>query len=164
MQFAGAQKTEGSDEYLSRRIASNNYFGDVSFNTLYFLLGHITNQAVQFSKRINLYTHVVQVLQQEHVDNYDPEIQAYESYYETVLDNKSRIESEIDFYWQYVLKYFENNGEEDGDQRPSNAGLNHSQIQGQHDLRKSVQKLNKVLDGVVRGSVVAAHNEGGEAE
>lgn len=53
---------------------------------------------------------------------------AYESYYETVLDNKSHIEAEIDFYWQYILKYFENNGEDDdfgagGQRRSSHPGM-----------------------------------------
>jgi len=87
----GASKMMGEgDQYQERKVASRNYFGEVDFTTLHFLLRETVEVMIECKKRMNLYQRIATInegsaLQQVFTAKHND----YELYYNQLAKNKS---------------------------------------------------------------------------
>lgn len=145
--LVGDADSDAIDEEVKQRadfriaMQSGSFLREVQFETLRTLLRETVDQMVKTRKRIHLYERIVRVNEgsklskifQEKVDN-------FEKFYDHLSANKDLIDAEVDFYWDFINKYIDNQAdfalqELDGFQSVEAIQLNrqqHSVLSGAH--------------------------------
>ena len=148
----GEADSDAIDEEARQRadfriaMQSGSFLREVQFETLRTLLRETVEQMVKTKKRIHMYDRITKVNEGSRLSAiFKEKIVNLDRYYEHLETNKHLIDTEVDFYWDFINKYIDNQAdfalqELDGFQSIEAIQLNH-------------QQHNTVLSGVGHGSM-----------
>lgn len=105
IQFTSAAK--GSvEEYLSlkgTKMASLNYFSEITFDSLRFHYSNVIEAIIASNKRLNLYMRISNVNKEAKMcEVFARKYADFERYHNMLLQNKLDIEKQIYYYWNYI--------------------------------------------------------------
>ena len=105
LQFA-FDKDNTENNHLSlkgTKMISNNYFNEISFDSLRFQYSNIIASINQSNRRMNLYFRVAGVNKNSKMGNiFLEKYNLYQTYHNQLLSVKLQIEKVIHYYWNYV--------------------------------------------------------------
>lgn len=85
------------------KVSSNNYYGEVSFDTLRFHYSNIIEAIIKSNRRLNLYWRVSRVNSNSQMcEIFSEKYHAHMTYHDMLISNKLNIEKQIHFYWNYI--------------------------------------------------------------
>lgn len=147
------------------KVASTNYFAEVSFDCLRFQYASLLSNLVEGKRRLNLYFRIAGINKGSLMSEiFADKFKSFRAYYGSLLFNKAQIEKEIFFYWSYVKENVDVDIDNEKSLANANLSLEATNPRRRSEADKSGYSSNQIGQGIKATRAVGAFGAGGDGK